>query len=533
MMDRTDRRRLMESTLRRAEGGLARANQEMVAESLRNPGTPLREVLAHYAFLTQHAEARSDMRSVTILVVTGDSPDPLGSGSAMTQTHPGVQVVLSGWRSLERAVARCTGELTVVMDERQRLLPHAAAEIDRAMRADLLYFDTISAAGAVQARPGWSPVLEWYSHYVGDAFAVRTAGLREVLSDLRHRTWQGLFLQAVRTLGSPQHLPRILGRSDTVAGTDPAAVRADLEARGATVRMVAEDPIELRADSAPRISIIIPSRDNPDLLSRCLTSIERLTDYPDFEILVVDNGSVQPGTEELYGQWGDEITLLRDDGYFNFARLCQGGAAAANGDVLLFLNDDTEVLSADWLTRIVTALALPGVGVAGAQLLFPDGRIQHAGIMGAGDHGFEHRFFQEPTDPLLRFPHEALAVTGACFAVGARLFAELDGFDRRDLPNAGGDVDFCLRARAQGLSTVLDPGIRLVHHESASRERRFESHEQLVLRERWPRELYDDPFVNPRLSRRANPRLTANLAEPIPPNDVLEGWWRAAAERHG
>jgi GT2 family glycosyltransferase len=223
-----------------------------------------------------------------------------------------------------------------------------------------------------------------------------------------------------------------------------------------------------------RVSIVIPFRDRPELMRNCLRSL-RTSTYRDYEVVLVDNGSTEARTLRLLARLrrSSRYRVIDSPGEFNFARLCNTGAAAASGEHLLFLNNDTEVLARDWLERLLSIGADRTVGVVGATLLYPDRTIQHVGIFPRGDGRWVHPYRGLPhdhpgDDGELRIARCVPAVTAACLLVRRSLFAELGGFDER-FPVAYNDVDLCLRVRQRGLSVVVTPEARLFHYESLSR----------------------------------------------------------------
>jgi GT2 family glycosyltransferase len=227
------------------------------------------------------------------------------------------------------------------------------------------------------------------------------------------------------------------------------------------------------------VSILIPSagrgsaRDGQaePFLYRCLDSVCRLTKYDNFEILVIDNGNLASEVERSLARWPvRRVTILQP---FNFAANLNRAAARARGDFLLFLNDDTEVLDADWLKAMVAMAGEPGVGAVGAKLFFPDGRLQHVGVV-IPSPGPTHHYYGQPGDfpgyqGNTRTPRHYLAVTGACLLTSRRLFQALGGFEERFSLNYN-DVDYCLRLYERGFRIVFTPDARLCHHESMGRE---------------------------------------------------------------
>lgn len=229
---------------------------------------------------------------------------------------------------------------------------------------------------------------------------------------------------------------------------------------------------ELAGEVAARVSIIIPFRDRLELLRTCLRSL-RTTAHRPVEVVLVDNGSSEPATRRYLRRLRrrGRVKLVAAPGPFNFSHLCNAGAAAASGDYLVFLNNDTEVLHADWLGRFLRVAARPDVGIVGATLLYPDHTVQHAGLHPLADGRWVHTYRGEPftadRGPLSQL-RVVEAVSGACLVVKATTLSALGGFDER-LPLTYNDVDLCCRARQAGLLVAVTPHARLLHYEGLSR----------------------------------------------------------------
>ncbi|MBV8167700.1 MAG: glycosyltransferase family 2 protein, partial [Alphaproteobacteria bacterium] len=286
----------------------------------------------------------------------------------------------------------------------------------------------------------------------------------------------------------------------------------------APLRVVPALPNEL-----PLVSVIIPTKDRLDLLQPCLDGLLHKTDYSALDILVVDNDSREVATKTyLAGLTDPRVRVIADPSPFNWSAINNRAAAQARGAVLLLLNNDIEIRHPDWLRELVAHALRPEVGVAGAKLLYPDGRIQHAGMAVGPDQGpTSHPWVPAPGDEpgyrnCLVITHNVSAVTGACLAVRKAVFDELGGLDAQNLAVGGSDPDLCLRARARGYRVIWTPHACLTHNESATRgrdagdrHRREEAH----LRATWGAALAYDPFLNPALSR-----FTADpLMVPVPP----------------
>ncbi|MBB82992.1 MAG: hypothetical protein CL931_04185 [Deltaproteobacteria bacterium] len=258
--------------------------------------------------------------------------------------------------------------------------------------------------------------------------------------------------------------------------------------------------------NAPRVAILIPTRDRLDLVRDCITSIEDRTTYPNYEVLVLDNDSAEPETLAYFE--AIEHRVLRVPGDFNFSRIVNAGVEAVDADCIVLLNNDTVVVTPEWLDELVGTLALDGVGIVGAKLLYPDGRIQHAGVT-MGVHGLTAHAFDgcldrfAPLEPgyFAHVPRNVSAVTAACFIVGRETYRTLGGFDEAELGVAWNDTDFCLKARASGWRVVMNPLAELIHVGSASRGDSKNDREVGVMFDRWSDVIERDPYYNPNLSR--------------------------------
>ena len=206
-----------------------------------------------------------------------------------------------------------------------------------------------------------------------------------------------------------------------------------------------------------------------------------------------------------------DVLLIEYPGPFNFSAMCNEAAAAARGDVLVFLNDDMEVLSDDWLERLVAHARDGATGAVGARLTYPDGRLQHIGVLvGMGESAGHFGALAAGDDPGWAgrnlAVHEVSAVTGACLAIAREKFEAVGGFDAEHLPIELSDIDLCLKLNARGWQTIVDPFVHLMHEESVSRGgatlRRLDVYggERAVFAERWRHVLRDDPTFHPGLS---------------------------------
>jgi len=380
------------------------------------------------------------------------------------------------------------------------LAPHALAlvaeEAARSENVKLYYADEVlRAQGREQPlfKPGWSPIFARARPYLGRA----------------------VFVQ-----------PELLG------GNAPDAAgfhRAALAAAPAEVRPLrrllltrAEDDEEARLarespasapKGAPLASVIVLTRDRGALLKACLDSLLARSTYPNFELVIVDNGTTEGAALEILrvASCDPRVRVLERPEPFNFAGFNNDAARAARGDVLVFLNNDTEVLAPDWLERLCAGALDPTVGAVGGLLLFPDGQVQHSGVVvGLGEEAGHFEALLPPDAPswLGRnlLPHETSAVTGACLAVERRKFEAVGGFDAESFPVESNDVDLCLRLAARGWPALYLPAARLLHRESASRggartrPMSVYAREREEFRRRWSEIIRDDPYFHPGLS---------------------------------
>jgi GT2 family glycosyltransferase len=263
-----------------------------------------------------------------------------------------------------------------------------------------------------------------------------------------------------------------------------------------------------------KVSIIIPTRDRADDLARCLTSVFT-SSWPDFEIVLVDNGTEDARALRVIDQWTtwapDKVTVVKRDEPFNFSRLINAGVAASDGTYLVLLNNDTEVVTRDWLEKMMEQAQRPKIGAVGCKLTFPDGKIQHAGIVlglgGAAGHGhYKFHDFDNGYFGALKTVNNYSAVTAACMMLRREAFDAVGGFDEA-FSIAYNDVDFCMRLREHGLRNVYLPHVELHHHESVSRgsdlgsaRERQNNIEQDLLIDRWNLRTTTDPYYNVNLA---------------------------------
>lgn len=347
-----------------------------------------------------------------------------------------------------------------------------------------------------------------------------------------------------------RHIPRVAFTNSGPCRTPSSPLEASAAARILGVEVDVTDEGFLKAhypipQPDPLVSIVIPTRDRADLMGMALRSLITRTDYKNFEIIIVDNGSVEDKTfalfDEIKNAW-PRTTIIRDDGDFNYPRICNAGVAAAQGSIFCLLNNDIEVVDGGWLAEMVALCALPRTGVVGAKLLFPDHSIQHAGVIVGlfryAAHWFSHASEHAP-GPFGRLVNRTnvSAVTGACLVISRACWDEVGPLDAIRFAEDCNDIDLCLRARHAGYEVVWTPFACLVHHESASRgRRRARAHRNRLKAQRqrmealWHTSTLVDPHYNPNLSRTSlhaalacapqGPRDSRTDAIPAPDNGL-------------
>lgn len=441
------------------------------------------------------------------------------------------------------AAALATGEILLFLDHDDLLTPDCLAHFALLYAAepetDLAYSDDdkICEDGrryAPQFKPDWSPTLLLSFMYMSHALTVRRA-LFEALGGFRS-PFDGsqdydFALRATERARSVGHIPRVLyhwrASSGSTARSGDAkphsfeagrkAVQEALDRRGVRGHAVHPDwAMAARVgmfnvrfpDTGPQVTIIVPTWNKADLLRRCIASLS-VTTYQNYDLLVIDNGSDEPDALALLAEIDARedcrvVRIERRPEGFSFAALMNQAAALATGEHLLFLNNDTEVISPEWLSQMVGHAQTEGVGCVGALLRFGDGSVQHAGIV----HGFNdglvgHAFRHAPPHDwgymgFIRASREYSAVTAACMLTPRALFQEMGGFDEVNFAVAYNDVDYGFRVAERGLRSIYCAEAELFHYEGKSRGYTDNPQEVSNLRHLYGD--WRDPWFNPNLS---------------------------------
>ncbi len=453
------------------------------------------------------------------------------------------------------ALELATGEFVVLLDHddllSERALYEIAAELNLHPNTDVIYSDEDQLDDAGRRwnpyfKPDWNIELLLGHNVISHLGAYRRSLVEQVGGmRLGYEGSQDYDL-ALRIIAATdndriRHIPAVLyhwrqhtssfSKAREAACIDAArrAIRDYLISQGADGAGVVPSPAiptwtQVRwplPDPAPSVSIIVPTRDKPELLARCTAAVLNRTHYPNFELIIADNDTSDPEARALLNILATDprVRILPSPGPFNYAAINNAAAQVATGEVLLLLNNDIDVIHGDWLHEMVSLATRPGIGAVGAKLLYENNTIQHGGVVlgvgtFAGGPGVAGHFGLElPVEDIgycgnLALTRECSAVTAACLAVCRSSYLEVGGLDETNLPVAFNDVDFCLRLRDAGLRNLWTPFAELYHLESVSRGddldpdkiERF-TRAAHYMRNRWGPVLDSDPFYNLNFSR--------------------------------
>lgn len=450
------------------------------------------------------------------------------------------------------AIDLVTGEYIAFLDHDDMLTKHALFFISRHIaenkNALIIYSDEDKVnENGIRCDPhfksDWNKDLLYSQNYICHLCVYKTELIKKV-GGLRKGTEgsqdHDLLLRCLPhiRMNEIHHIPRILYHWRISAGstalsfseknyTSSAGLKAlkDYFAANGPIGLLVEDgdiPNSYKViwplpKLSPLVSIIIPTRDQKEMTEQAVTSILDKTNYPEYEILIIDNGSQKNETIDWFStiqQLRPRVKVLRYDHPFNYSAINNFGVTHSNGSILALINNDIEVISPEWLTEMVRHAIRAEIGCVGAKLYYSNDTIQHAGvILGIGGvAGHSHKYFPRSHDGYfgrLRLTQNLSAVTAAALLVRKNVYQEVNGLDEVNLPVAFNDVDFCLRVMHAGYRNIWTPYAELYHHESVSRgiddtpekQKRF-AREVEYMKMKWGKLLKADPCYNPNLSYR-------------------------------
>ena len=451
-------------------------------------------------------------------------------------------------RCSNSALALATGEFVTLLDHDDLLTPDALYEIallvNRQPQVDMIYSDEdkIDENGQLRDpffKPGWCPdsfLSRMYTCHLG---AYRRSIVEEIGGfrvGFEGSQDYDLVLRFTEKTDKIAHIPKILyhwrihpdSTASTISSKNYAIVAAEKAIAEATQRRGEPGKVAALKDNPccyivrydirefKPVTIIIPTRNLGEMLDRCLTSIFSQTTYPNYEVLVIDNGSNEPETFAVFDRWKTKeptrFRCLPLDIPFNYSKLNNYAVEHTQADYLVFLNNDIEVATPDWLTAMVEQVQRPVIGAIGARLLYPDGTIQHAGVVAGvgGVAGHSHKHY--PGDHVGYFSqiqaiNNYTAVTAACLMCRREVFEAVGGFEE-DLAIAFNDIDFCFKIAAKGYRNLYLPHVMLYHAESKSRgyedtpEKQARLQKEIFYMQRkWKEIIAHDPCYSPHLTK--------------------------------
>jgi O-antigen biosynthesis protein len=491
----------------------------------------------------------SQAESAAVWRVLGDDPpsislivDPRKASAAAVerslksieaQTYSKLSVAIRPFDG--ESALRTEGEFVGMITAGDVLSPHAAAVLAAYLvanpDAELVYsdedqIDDLDRRHSPYFKPDWSPDLSLAQDYACRMALLRRQALQPFagrISAPARVALNEIILRLSEPGGRIVHAPYVLyhrsiGASDRGNQTAMrSSANRHLCRLGSRGRVAAHrDGARAewrRPDPAPLVSLIVPTRDRVDLLANCIDGLQRCTDYPNLEVLILDNESTEAETHAFFDRVTDDrrFRVVHAPGPFNYPAINNLGAREARGEIIGLMNNDLAFTDPVWLSEMVSQACRPGVGAVGALLLYGDGSVQHAGcvlgIGGVASHVYKRR---DPSDPghggRLQIAQDMSAVTAACLLTPRSVWTSLGGMDE-DLAVAYNDVDYCLRVREAGLRVIWTPHARVFHLESSTRgddktgERRARLEaEKAKMAARWGDALLRDPFFSPNLS---------------------------------
>jgi GT2 family glycosyltransferase len=451
------------------------------------------------------------------------------------------------------ALKLATGEFVALLDNDDELSPNALYEnvktLNENPQIDFIYsdedkIDIREKRSTPFFKPDWSPDLFLSMMYTCHLGVYRKKIIDQIGSFRKGYEGSQDYDLVLRFIEKTKpknifHIPKILYHWRTIAGSTSDDLNsksyAHIAAKKSLVDYLKRNEIEgeildgklqsryrikRKIKNNPKISIIIPFKDKTDILKKCVDSIFEKTDYKNFEIILVDNQSKDIEMKNYLKTLENNplVKIIHYNKPFNYSAINNYAVKKISSEYVLFLNNDTEIISKEWLGCMVEHIQRADVGAVGAKLLYPDNTVQHAGvIMGIGWIA-GHAFKLMPSNSTIYFTQLQViknysAVTGACLLTKKRIFEEIGGFDENNLAIAYNDVNLCLNIREKGYLIIYTPYAELYHYESLSRESdedsKFTNPERYkkfiaecdYMRNHWLKYIENDPYYNPNLTK--------------------------------
>lgn len=509
------------------------------------------------------SEGPASLPALSAAVMVVGAGEPLERTLASIDAQHGIAVHAFAGAPFATLLARALAsgcEVLCCLRAGDTLKPHALAyalEGFALPQAQLVYTDS-ETDGRPWFKPAWNPDYALASDYPLDLLLVRRAVAADLAADLAEAladaagpasfAWSAMAAVWPQGMEAIVHVPRVLVRTHPPTSEErparlaaasralralvPGALLEELEQVPAGVTHAARrvrHPLPAGAREKT-VSLVIPTRDRADLLQRCIDTIQRFTDWPKLEIIVIDNGSVEAATHAYFAKLAEQgVRVLPMPGPFNYADLNNRAIAQANGEIIGLVNNDIEALHAGWLDEIVAQLLRPEVGAVGAKLLWPNAMVQHGGVLiGVGNVAghFGNRLADADWGDHGRnqLVQQVSGCTAACLFLLKEDYLMLGGMDGNAFPVAFNDVDLCLKVRASGKAIVWTPHAKLLHAESASRghedtpQKKARAQREVdQLRLKWSYVLLQDPAYHSSLSLDVHSHAFGGLA--IPPRE--------------
>jgi glycosyltransferase involved in cell wall biosynthesis len=459
------------------------------------------------------------------------------------------------------ALSMATGEFIAFLDHDDLLHPHALAAVASAINddpsVDIIYsdedkIDENSNRFAPHFKSDWNPDLLFSQNYICHLTVFRAPlikRLRGLRAGFEGAQDHDLLLRATELTSKICHIPHVLYHWRAKSGSTALDTKEKDYTNAAAEKAIAEafERRDIKANASmtdfgvyhkisyelpqekPRVTAIIPTKDYSSSLGVVIDGLLNKTDYPNLEIIVINNDSQEPETFDFFQKAKRQgVKIIDFPGEFNYSAINNFAVKNATGDILLLLNNDVEVINNQWLKELVSHSIRHGIGAVGPRLYYPDDHVQHDGIVigiggvagyanprlhrnEVGEHGGS------------RLSRNYSAVTGAVLAVRKEIYEKVGGLDEKNLAVAFNDVDFCLKLTELGYRNLFTPFAELYHHESLSRgddtspkkSRRFQK-EALYMKSRWSKQIENDPYYNPNLSLRKPYSIDESRAQPWP-----------------